>query len=214
MAAVLGLAACGGTSDGGTDGAGATAATEGAAPTTAAPASPPKSGAPAKLTPPGKHLKLGQAATVGWVPLSQATGTGAKKGIKIQVVVESIKKGKISDFSNVKLNSSQRKATPYYVQVRIKALTKTRPKGTDDPHIALRAIDDRDQAQGRIIVIGAFPACDVTAAPKPFVSGKSYTTCLAYLMPGGGSIEKVAWGDGPAKANDVTAYFSKPVVWS
>ncbi len=50
--------------------------------------------------------------------------------------------------------------------------------------------------------------------PKQFANGKSYESCLAYLMPGGGSIQKVQWNDGPAKENQVTAYFEKPVVWA
>lgn len=33
-------------------------------------------------------------------------------------------------------------------------------------------------------------------------------------MPGGGSIQKVEWNNGPAKANEVTPYFDKPIVWA
>jgi hypothetical protein len=212
----FGLVACGGSSPGGAE-AGRTAspgATASAAATTPGEETADISADKARtLTPPGKRLKLGQAAIVRWVPLSQSAGSGAKKGLKLKVVVDSIKKGKISDFAGVKLTGKQLKTTPYYVRATFTALGKTRPKGTDDPHIALDAIDDRDQPQGRIIVIGAFQPCDVTAAPKPFVSGKSYQTCLAFLVPGGGSIKKVEWGDGSAKKNEVTPYFSNPVVW-
>jgi hypothetical protein len=49
--------------------------------------------------------------------------------------------------------------------------------------------------------------------PKPFTAGKSYTACMTYLVPGGGSIKSVTWTDGPHKTNDVTPYFEKPVVW-
>jgi hypothetical protein len=49
--------------------------------------------------------------------------------------------------------------------------------------------------------------------PKQFVSGKTYESCLAYLIPGGGSIQKVQWGSGPAAANEVTPYFERPIVW-
>ena len=213
----FGLVACGGSTSGGGGTTGGGGETPGASPSATAKAAAQEKTAvnsAGKLTPPGKRLKLGQAATLGWIPLDEATGSGAKKGLKVKVVVQSIEKGKIADFSNVKLNASQKKTTPYYVRVKITALAKTKPKGTDDPHIALRAIDDRDQAQGRIIVFGTFPKCDSTAAPKPFVSGKSYETCLAYLMAGGGSIKSVEWNDGPAKADKLSPYFDKPVVWA
>lgn len=36
----------------------------------------------------------------------------------------------------------------------------------------------------------------------------------AYLMPGGGSIQKVQWDDGPAAAGQVTPYFEHPIVWA
>ena len=33
-------------------------------------------------------------------------------------------------------------------------------------------------------------------------------------MKGGGSIQKVEWNSGPAKANEVTPYFEHPIVWA
>jgi hypothetical protein len=50
-------------------------------------------------------------------------------------------------------------------------------------------------------VAGTFQRCNEKSVPKDFVTGKTYTTCFAYLMPGGGSIQQVTWPD-------------KPVVWS
>ena len=54
---------------------------------------------------------------------------------------------------------------------------------------------------------------DETSVPKSFVAGKIYQSCLAYLMPGGGSIRQVQWGDGPHAADQVTTYFDHPIVW-
>jgi hypothetical protein len=45
------------------------------------------------------------------------------------------------------------------------------------------------------------------------VDGRSYYSCLAYLIPGGGSIQKIQWDDGPAAADQVTTYFDHPIVW-
>lgn len=79
------------------------------------------------LTPPGAHLAFGGPATVGWVPPSQDTGTGAHHGIRLRVSVVSIQKGTMADFRNVQLNGNERKSTPYYVQLRVTALSSTAP---------------------------------------------------------------------------------------
>jgi hypothetical protein len=223
----LGLAACGGGSS-----PSATSSSSSAPPassTSAAPAS--SSAAPASssassssaggsaasggLTPPGTKLTVGQPATVTWLPPSEDNGTGAKHGIKLQVTVESIQKGTQADFANVQLNAKEKKDTPYYVNLQLKALTgKKPPTKDDDPGFAFNAIDDRGQEQGSITFFGDFPRCDEKSVPAGFVSGKTYTTCFAYLIPGGGSIQQVAWPDGPTPADGVSKYFDKPVVWS
>jgi hypothetical protein len=204
--AVLALAACGGSGSGASSGT-STSATP--TPTAAAVAG---SGS---LTPPGTHLRFGQAATAGWVPASLDTGSAAHKALKLQVTVRSVQKGTIADFKNVQLKPAERTSTPYYVKVRIKALGGTPPSGAnDDPDVTLDAVDDRGQQQSNIIFLGTFSRCDDARPPKPFVNGKSYDSCLAYLMPGGGSIQKVQWNSGPSKTNEVTPYFDKPIVWA
>ncbi len=173
------------------------------------------SGASGALTPPGTQLKVGQQAVTGWVPPSIHTGTGAHQGYRLQVTVESIQRGTIADFKNVQLKAEEKASTPYYVKVRIKALGSTPPAGAnDDPDVTLDAVDDRGQQQSNIIFFGDFPRCDDASPPKPFANGKSYRSCLTYLMPGGGSIQKMLWKDGPSKANAVTPYFDKPIVWA
>jgi len=214
------LAACGGGSSGtgGASAASATAPAQSASPQAHAstPASSGASGgttAAGGLTSPGTHLAAGQPATVGWVPQSTIGASGHQTTLKLQVTVESIEKGTIADFKNVQLNASERKSTPYYVKVRIKALGNTAPKGTDDPAITFDAIDDRGQQQESVTFFGTFQPCDDTTLPRQFTNGKTYDSCLAYLMPGGGSIQKVQWADGPAKGEDVTPYFDHPIVW-
>jgi hypothetical protein len=224
---VPGLAACGASSSGASSqgGGGSQAASSPSASSPSASsqgASTPshsqsgastQTGGSGGLTAPGTHLGVGRSATVAWVPPSEASGQGAHKGIKLQVTVVSIVKGTMADFQNVDLNASQRKSTPYYVTVRVTALSGTAPPKNSDPAITLQAIDDRGQQQQSITFLGTFSRCDDPFPPKPFVNGKSYQSCLAYLMPGGGSIQKVQWDDGPAAANQVTPYFEKPIVW-
>jgi hypothetical protein len=210
----LALAACGGSGTAASGGAPATSAPATSAPATSAPAQAAPPPATGGLTAPGAHLGFGQVATVRWVPPSTYNAQGAQQGLKLQVAVESIQKGSISDFKNVELNASERKSTPYYVTVRIKALGSAPPPGTDNPAITLEAIDDRGQQQQSITFLGTFQRCDFKTLPKPFTNGQTYESCLAYLMPGGGSIQSVHWNDGPSKADSVTPYFDHPIIWA
>lgn len=205
-ALAFGLTACGGSG-------GSSSASVATSPTQATTVNPAE--ASAGLTPPGTKLAFGQKAIVGWVPPGGSEGPGEHKGYKLQITVESIQKGTIADFKNVKLKAEEQHSTPYYVKVRMKALGKTAPKApeTTDPDVTFDAIDDRGQDQNNIIFLGTFARCDDKEPPKPFVNGRSYESCLAYLMPGGGSIQKVQWNSGPAKGDDVTPYFEHPIVW-
>ena len=230
--AIPGLAACSASSSGGTSttaGTSSSAPSSPAAPNSAAQSQSAQSQSAqsqsaqsqaaaqgqtaGRLTPPGAHLAFGGEATVGWVPPSQDTGNGAHEGIKLRVTVVSIQKGTMADFRNVELNANERKATPYYVQLRVTALSSTPPPKDSDPAITFTAIDDRGQRQQSITFLGTFSRCDDPMPPKQFVSGKTYQSCLAYLIPGGGSIQKVQWDSGPATANQVTPYFDRPIVW-
>lgn len=215
------LAACsGGSSSGNAPAAGATGG--GNQPTATAPASSPpasqSAAAAAKtgangLTPPGTHLGFGTAATVGWVPPTLDTGNGAHQGLKLKVAVESIQRGTIADFTNIDLNASEKKSTPYYVRVRLTALGSVAPPKDNDPALTFTAIDDRGQEQDNITILGTFQRCDDPSPPTSFANGMSYQSCLTYLIPGGGSIKSVEWKDGPAPADDVSAYYDRPVVW-
>ena len=216
--AVPGLAACSGSSPASSGSSPAASSSAG----TSSPAQSPAGSQPAaqgrtagsgSLTPPGTRLAFGGPATVGWVPPSQDLGTGAHKGIKLQVTVVSIQKGTMADFRNVELNGTQRNSTPYYVQLRVTALSNASVPKDSDPAITFTAIDDRGQEQQSITFLGTFSRCDDPTPPKQLVSGKTYQSCLAYLIPGGGSIQKVQWDNGPAAANQVTPYFDRPIVW-
>ena len=220
--AVPGLAACSGSSPASSGSSPAASSSAGTSSPAQSPAQSPTGSQPAaqgrtagsgSLTPPGTRLALGGPATVGWVPPSQDLGTGAHKGIKLQVTVVSIQKGTMADFRNVELNGTQRNSTPYYVQLRVTALSNASVPKDSDPAITFTAIDDRGQEQQSITFLGTFSRCDDPTPPKQLVSGKTYQSCLAYLIPGGGSIQKVQWDNGPAAANQVTPYFDRPIVW-
>jgi hypothetical protein len=211
------LAACGGSSGGGSTAgdqptSASPSASSSASQTPAAPSPSAADNGPAtaggKLTPPGTHLAFGQQAIVGWDP----DDTG--KAFRMKVTVVSIVKGSIAkDFGNIQLTAKDKASTPYYVKLKIMALGSRPHTDNTHPSISFNAIDDRGQEQGSVTFLGTFERCDDTEMPKPFTAGKSYTACMTYLVPGGGSIKSVTWTDGPHKPNDVTAYFEKPVVW-
>jgi hypothetical protein len=207
------LAACGANGSGASD-------SDGGGPSSAGVPSPTPTeetvpGAPTGLTPPGTQLSVGQKATVAWVPNSVSLAShGPQPGHKLEVTILSIKKGKIADFKDVELKPEERKSTPYYVRIRIKALAKASAGKYDDADTGLKAYDDRNQEQGGVDVIGTFEPCPEHDQPKQFTAGKSYMTCHSYLMPGGGSIQKVKWNDGPTPADGVSAYYEKPIVWT
>jgi hypothetical protein len=216
--AVPGLAACSGTSSWSSpvspgSSPAASTSSQAQSPAASRPAAQGQTAGSGSLTPPGTHLDFGGAATVGWVPPSQDTGNGAHQGLKLQVTVVSIQKGTMADFRNIELNANERKSTPYYVQLRVTALGSTQPPKDSDPAITFTAIDDRGQEQQSVTFLGTFARCDDPFPPKQFVSGKTYQSCLTYLIPGGGSIQKVQWDNGPAAANQVTPYFERPIVW-
>ena len=124
-----------------------------------------------------------------------------------------IEKGSIADFANVQLDASQKKDTPYYVKVHFTALDSTAPPSDSDPSITLDGVDDRGQPQSSLIFLGTFDRCNDATVPKPFTKGKTFDTCLTYLVPGGGSIQKMQWANGPSNGTDVSAYFDKPIIW-
>lgn len=155
-------------------------------------------------TSPGTELKVGAVAHVDIKPLDASINS--TQTYPLDVMVLKIEKGSLDDFKNIKLDADQKKATPYYVTVRITAAAAKVPVKNDDPDIRFNGIDDRGQEQGSVTFFGDFARCDDKSAPDPFTRDKEYTSCLTYLVGGGGSIAEVRWA-GSDK------YVLKPVVW-
>ena len=156
-------------------------------------------------TAPGTTLKVGETAHVTYKPLS---ATDEKNLFQVDATALKIEKGSIDDFENISLDADQKASTPYYVTVKIENTGEEIPLGDQegDPDLKFGAVDDRGQDQPSITFIGDFERCEDTDAPKPFTKGKSYESCLAYLIGGDGSITEVQW-----KGSD--KYILDPVVW-
>ena len=201
VGAGLGLAACGGSGSK----QGTPALTTTASITTSDTTTAPSATGSGSTTAPGAKLKVGQTAHVKFKPLNAPSTS--KKTYKLDVTVLKIEKGSIDDFKNVNLDAAQKKSTPYYVSVRVSNPGAEVPVKGDDPDIRFDGIDDRGQQQGSVTFFGTFDRCDDTSAPAPFTTGKSYESCLTYLLPGGGSIKQVNWSG----SDD---YVLKPVTWN
>ncbi len=206
-AVIVGIGACGDDDD-----EAAAPETPTAQETTATTEPEPSESTEGDLTPAGTKLGFGEEATVGWQPASLSI-EGKDKVFKLEVVVQSLETGEKSDLEDIELDPELQDSTPYYAKVRIHNLGET-PPAEDDPDITFDAIDDRGQEQASITFIGDFPPCEDNEEPKPFSRGKSYESCLTYLVPGGGSIEELRWGSGPVDADGLSEYFDKPIVWS
>ena len=156
-------------------------------------------------TAPGTTLKLGETAHVTYKPL---TALDEKNLFEVDATALKIEKGSIDDFKNISLAEDQKASTPYYVRVKIENTGEEIPLGDQegDPDLKFGAVDDRGQDQPSITFIGDFERCEDTDAPKPFTQGKSYESCLAYLVGGDGSITEVRW-----KGSD--KYILDPVAW-
>jgi hypothetical protein len=165
---------------------------EPAASTSASTAATTEATAPAKapansgaLTAMGSTLKIGDAAVIAYDDASN------HKKSRIEVTPRKIEKGTIDDFKNIDLDGKQKTSTPYYVTVHVKNVGKGDLSGTS-PASFIDGIDDRGQEQNEIIFFGDFDRCNDDKA-KSLKPGESYDSCLAYLIPGGGSIEGMRW---------------------
>jgi hypothetical protein len=139
-------------------------------------------------TPVGSVLKIGKPAIVPYEDSS------AKPKLKttIQITPESIVKGSIKDFANIKLDATQKTSTPYYMKVLTKNVGKVALKKSR-PDLYLNGVDDRGQRQSAIIFFGDFPRCSMDKVPAVLKPGQSYEVCQAFLIAKGGSIDGAVW---------------------
>jgi hypothetical protein len=214
----VGLAACGGSSSRstteaaavGTNASAAAPATTSTTATTAATGaastntSAGGSSTAAKDAAPGTALAAGRPANVSF---QTTTKSGAKgPSFKLQVTVESIKKGSLRDFNGIQLDANEKASTPYYATVRITNVGPTSfSTSSNDPAVSVEGVDDTGNTGTSVTFFGTFPPCPDAETPNPLRAGQSFHTCLTYLVPGG--ITKVAY-------TGTDAYETSPVTWN
>jgi hypothetical protein len=169
------------------------------------PASPSSASTPAAETPngvakPGATFAVGQPALVDFIPPSQLTKTPVTR---LRITVRSIEKGTLADFKDVQLDAQQRAGSPVYVKVDI-TNAGSKPAQSDTVTADLQGIDNTGNTEQSLTIIGDFQRCNDSSSQAPIGPGKSLSTCLIYLVPGG--IDKVAY-------TGTEAYISSPVIW-
>jgi hypothetical protein len=154
----------------------------------------------AGTTAPGTSLAVGTEATV---PYSTSDEPSSAAKFKLGVKVTAIEKGSLSDFNGIKLDAAEKASTPSYVKVEITNAGEG-DAGKESPSIQIQGIDHTGEAQSSVTFLGEFPRCEEKEPPKPFTHGKSYSTCLTYMVPGG--IAKAAY-------TGTQDYSESPLTW-
>jgi hypothetical protein len=135
------------------------------------------------LTKAGTDLEFGEPAYV-------AYSANAKRGSVLSLTVNSVQQGKIADLASYQLDAASKKARPYYVQVAVKNL------GTGDLSrlgVPIFAVDSTDALVLPTTFTPSFARCPSTPLPAGFVSGKSISECLVYLVPDGGTLTEMSY---------------------
>lgn len=194
-----GLSGCGGSSTKSSSSSGSAQAGSTSASSTSGTASAPT--AAGGVAAAGAKLSVGSTAVVAYDPDYSTDST--KQQLKI--TVQSIAKGSLADFHGITLDASQKAGTPVYVKVRITNVgSGDVSANNNDPGNQIEGIDTSGQGEDSLSIIGDFPRCNQVAAPTPMPPGKSFDTCLTFLVPGG--ITAAAYiGD--------SSYFNSPVTW-
>ena len=135
------------------------------------------------LTKAGEALSFKETATVAYEPNSARSSV-------IELSVDSVQTGTISDLAAYQLDDRTKKSRPYYVRVRVKNV------GTGDlsrAPIPLYAVDSTNTLIQSSSFNNSFKQCPSTPLPAGFVSGKSVAGCLAYLVPPGATLVQMSF---------------------
>lgn len=141
------------------------------------------------LTTAGKKLTQDQPATV----VYQVGDTAASA---ITVSIAEVKKGSIKDFTLFSLDDQTKKATPYYVTVRV---TNEGPAGLGGAALPIYAHDNSNTNLQASDIIGTFKPCQRSKLPASFLPGAAAKLCLVYLVPAGRALVSLDLQPGSAK---------------
>ena len=156
-----------------------------------------------RLTRPGTTLKLGKTAVVEFDTITPKGKSGPS--YKLQVAIESITAGSISDFKGISLTGVPKGDSPTYVRVKMTNISgKSFHTSSLDPANAVQAVVGNHLGSS-LIVAGYFARCPDADTPNPFKPGQTFTTCETYMQKG--QATKIAY-------NGSSATLNSPIIWS
>lgn len=154
------------------------------------------------MTAPGSSLAVGNTATVPYQPVGASQS--AKPKFTLQVTITALEKGSLSDFNGIKLDATEKASTPVYIKAKITNAGPGDAGSGGNPSVNVEGVDTSGETQQSVTFFGDFPRCEYVEVPKPFTKGKSFTTCLTFLIPGG--VAKAAY-------TGTEKYVLTPVTW-
>ncbi len=188
LAAAVGLGACGDDSDDAATKAPAPAPTPAATtPATTADAASDASDDGAQITPGDEDLAVGTRVVAPYVIYGT---TGSRQNTTVGVTVKKIRRGKIADFKDFKLDADEKNAVPYYIDVKYENLGDLKL----DRNLLDPSIEDSDGQEYKpinlIVLSGTFKTCPNPSRSK-LRPGDSFTLCAPVLLPIGKTFERV-----------------------
>jgi hypothetical protein len=136
-----------------------------------------------ELTEVGADLSFGDSATVIHEP-------NQRQGSVLTLTVNRARQGTTKDFSGFILDDYTRAATPYYVYVDVENVGEGDLGGGPVP---VWGVDGDNTLLPPASFTTAFAKCPSEPLPKRFAPGDSFSTCLVYLAPDGGTMEAVSF---------------------
>lgn len=144
----------------------------------------------------GKTLALGDSTLVDHVP-------SGPPGTTMEITVKSVKRGKLSDLANLRLDEKERQMTPYFVTSTFRYVDGAQPR-MSSLAIQPKLRDGRGENAGVARNYKDDVQSCVNNRPDELAKGEDFTTCRVFL---------IAKDEKPSVAVYQTNFRAEPVAW-
>lgn len=174
--------------------AGCSSDAAGSAAPTSAPTSAPVTSTPA-APPQGKaRLRHGVAVPGATFALHTAVAIRFRSGVRsgvLRLKIGKITRGRPRDLKPLRLGGKVRGMYPYYIRFAAKNLTRTNLSRAWVKDLV--GVDDQGNEIRHVLVIGSFPKCPPTRAPRGFTKGKLMRGCSLAVAPPDTHVAGARW---------------------
>ena len=135
------------------------------------------------LTKAGTTLKFAEPALVAYEP-------NTRRSSVLSLTVDSVTRGRLSDFAGYQLNDRAKSSRPYYARYTVKNV------GTGDLSrmaVPLFAVSNSNALVQPSTFNNTFKRCPSTPLPTGFGAGKSARGCLVYMVPERGTLVEMSY---------------------